>query len=94
MFSVFKHYTYFHILFHPHVFLKNTNNVTRTMLPNCPDIPKQERKSSFFRKLYQTTKNEMTFFYLREFKPMMFAYDDSSLSLNQDTNQFFDVDKD
>ena len=36
----------------------------------------------------------MTFFYLREFKLKAFAYDDSSLSSNQDTNQFFDVDKD
>ena len=34
-FSVFKqYYTYFHTFFHPHVFLKNTNNVTRTTLPN------------------------------------------------------------
>ena len=36
-FSVFKqHYMYFHTLFHPHVFLKNTNNVTRITLPNGP----------------------------------------------------------
>ena len=35
MFLVFKqHYTYFYILFHPHVFLKNTKNVTRIILPN------------------------------------------------------------
>ena len=34
-FSVFKqYYTYFHTLFHPHEFLKNTNNVIRTTLPN------------------------------------------------------------
>ena len=34
-FSVFKqYYTYFHIFFHPHVFSKNTNNVTKTMLLN------------------------------------------------------------
>ena len=66
----------------------------RTTLPNSPDIPKQEKKSSFFWKLYQKTKNEMTFFYLREFKPLAFTYDDSSLSSDQDTNQFFDVDKD
>ena len=34
-FSVFKqYYTYFHILFHLYVFSKNTNNVTRTTLPN------------------------------------------------------------
>ena len=38
-FLVFKqHYTYFHILFHLHIFLKNTNNVTRTTLPNRPSI--------------------------------------------------------
>ena len=37
IFSVFKqHYTYFHALFHSHVFPKNTNNVTRTTLPNGP----------------------------------------------------------
>ena len=36
-FSVFKqHYTYFHILFHPHVFPKNTDNITRAILPNEP----------------------------------------------------------
>ena len=35
-FSVFKQqYTYFHTLFHPHVFSKNIN-VTRTTLPNDP----------------------------------------------------------
>ena len=28
------------------------------------------------------------FFFEREFQPMMFALDDSSLSLNQDTSQF------
>ena len=27
---------YFHTLFHPQVFSKNTNNVTRTILPNIP----------------------------------------------------------
>ena len=33
MFSVFKqHYTYFHTFFHPHVFPKNTNNVTKQPL--------------------------------------------------------------
>ena len=32
-FSIFKqHYTYFHTLFHPHVFPKNTNNVTKRPL--------------------------------------------------------------
>ena len=37
MFSVFKqHYTLFHTLFHPHVFQKNTNNITQTLLPNGP----------------------------------------------------------
>ena len=31
MFLVFKqHYTYFYILFHSHIFLKDTNNITRT----------------------------------------------------------------
>ena len=36
-FSVFKqYYMYFHTFFHPHVFPKNTNNVTRTTLPNEP----------------------------------------------------------
>ena len=35
MLSVFKqHYTYFHTFFHPHIFPKNTNNVTRTTLSN------------------------------------------------------------
>ena len=39
MFSVFnQHCTYFYILFHPHIFPKNTNNVTRIMLPNGPLI--------------------------------------------------------
>ena len=34
-FLVFKqHYTYFHLLFHRHIFSKNTNNLTRTTLPN------------------------------------------------------------
>ena len=33
MFSVFKqHYMYFHTFFHPHVFSKNTNNVTKQPL--------------------------------------------------------------
>ena len=37
IFLVFKqHSSYFHILFHPHIFPKNTNNVTRTTLPNSP----------------------------------------------------------
>ena len=32
-FSVFKqHYTYFHILFYQHIFSKNTNNITITIL--------------------------------------------------------------
>ena len=36
-FSVFKqHYIYFHTLFHPHVFSKNTNNVIINLLPNGP----------------------------------------------------------
>ena len=31
MFLAFKqHYTYFYILFHSHIFLKDTNNITRT----------------------------------------------------------------
>ena len=35
--SVFKqYYTYFHILFHIHIFSKNTNNVTKSTLPNRP----------------------------------------------------------
>ena len=29
-----QHYTYFYTLFHPHIFSKNTNNITRTTLPN------------------------------------------------------------
>ena len=34
-FSIFKqYYIYFYILFYLHVFSKNTNNVTRTTLPN------------------------------------------------------------
>ena len=34
-FSVFKqHYTYFHILFHLHVFSQNNNKVTRNLLSN------------------------------------------------------------
>ena len=27
---------YFHTFFHSHVFLKNTNNITRITLPNSP----------------------------------------------------------
>ena len=35
IFSVFKYYyTYFYTLFYQHIFLKNTNNVTKTILPN------------------------------------------------------------
>ena len=35
-FSVFKqHYTYFHTLFHSHIFQKNTNNITQSNLPNA-----------------------------------------------------------
>ena len=35
VFLFFKqYYTYFYTLFHPHIFLKNANNVTRTTLPN------------------------------------------------------------
>ena len=30
-----------------------------------------------------------TFFFLREFQPMMSVFDDSSLSSNQDTNQLY-----
>ena len=59
-----------------------------------PIFQNRKKKSSFFQKLYQKTKNEITFFYLREFKPMAFVYDDSFSSSDQDTNQFFDVDKD
>ena len=34
-FSLFKqHYTYFYTLFHLHEFPKNTNNITRNLLPN------------------------------------------------------------
>jgi len=29
-----QHYTYFQTLFHPHVFPKNTNNITKNLLPN------------------------------------------------------------
>ena len=36
MFSIFKHYIYFHIFFHSQVFLKNTNNVTIITLLNGP----------------------------------------------------------
>ena len=37
MFSIFKqYYTYFHTLFHPHLFLKNKNNITKITLPNGP----------------------------------------------------------
>ena len=32
---------------------------------------------------------EVIYFFLREFKLMAFALDDSSLSSNQNTNQFF-----
>ena len=40
-FSMFKqHYMHFHILFHPHIFPKNTNNVTRTTLPKAPKTSK------------------------------------------------------
>jgi len=36
-FLIFKqHYTYFYTLFYPHIFPKNTDNVTRTILPNYP----------------------------------------------------------
>jgi len=39
MFLIFKqYYTYFHTFFYPHVFSKNTNNFTRTILPNGPSI--------------------------------------------------------
>ena len=39
MFSIFKqYYTHFHTLFYLHVFQKNTNNVTRTTLPNNPQV--------------------------------------------------------
>ena len=34
------------------------------------------------------------FFFFKEFHPIMSASDDSSLSTNQDTNQFFDVSRD
>ena len=38
-FSLFKqYYTYFYTLFHPQIFPKNTNNVTRTTLSNGPLI--------------------------------------------------------
>ena len=41
MFSVFKqYYTYFYTLFTHTYFQKNTNNVTRTTLPNSPFISK------------------------------------------------------
>ena len=29
-----QHYTYFYTFFHPHIFLKNTNNITKTTLSN------------------------------------------------------------
>ena len=35
VFSIFKqHYTYFHIFFHSHIFKKNINNITQTLLLN------------------------------------------------------------
>ena len=34
------------------------------------------------------------FFFFKEFHPIMSASDDSSLSTNQDTNQFFGVSRD
>ena len=35
IFSIFKqHYTYFHIFFHSHIFKKNINNITQTLLLN------------------------------------------------------------
>ena len=38
-FLVFKqHYTYFHTLFHPHIFQKTINNITKTSLSNRPII--------------------------------------------------------
>ena len=40
-----QHYTYFHTLFHPRLFLKNTNNVTRITLPNTP--PKYLKNCSY-----------------------------------------------
>ena len=33
-----KHYTYFHKFFHQYIFLKNTNNVNRNLLPYRPLI--------------------------------------------------------
>ena len=37
MFLVFKqYYMHFYTFFHPHVFPKNTNNITQTPLPNDP----------------------------------------------------------
>ena len=34
---LFKHHnTYFYILFYPHVFPQNLNNITRNLLPNSP----------------------------------------------------------
>ena len=49
LFSVFKqHYTHFHILFHPHVFQKTTNNITQTSLPNGPKLYSIFAFKSFF----------------------------------------------
>ena len=52
-FSIFKqHYIYFHTLFHSHEFSKNTNNVTKTTLPNGPKflscLVRREKYDDFF----------------------------------------------
>ena len=39
---------HFHILFHLHIFLKNTNNITKTTLPNSNKIIMTRSPSKLF----------------------------------------------
>ena len=62
MFSVFKQYfTHFHTPFHSHVFPKNTNNATKTTLPNGP-LQKYNKKMEVRKhNIYHTRVKDIRF---------------------------------
>ena len=45
-FEHFKQYcTHFHIVFHPHIYQKHSNNIIQTPLPNIPELKSVSKQS-------------------------------------------------
>ena len=85
-FSVFKqYYTYFHIIFHSHVFSKNTNNVTR--IANDPLSSQFGRKTEKRRE----RKDEPSIELHKYPQKLPFKSSESSLLLHLGTEQIINV---